>query len=165
MSMHREEEMYRRMIKKTISMRSLLLSVFLLLMIFPLTIAVITYNKENEVSQKQVSQYLLQTVEQTQRALDANLAEVDRLTWPLLYQQSLDFLDYPLETPYQLFQANQKFRPVSGRLESSVASGNRSSLCGSCECSGDSSGSGSSGDSTECGAANIHLIRDYEQTG
>jgi two-component system sensor histidine kinase YesM len=100
------------MIKKTISIRSLLLSVFLLLMIFPLTVAIITYKKENEISQKQVSQYLLQTVEQTQRALDANLAEIDRLTWPLLYQQSLDFLDSPLETPYQLFQANQKFRDM-----------------------------------------------------
>ncbi|WP_187274107.1 sensor histidine kinase [Paenibacillus sp. N3.4] len=100
------------MIKKTISIRSLLLSVFLLLMIFPLTVAIITYKKENEISQKQVSQYLLQTVEQTQRALDANLAEIDRLTWPLLYQQSLDFLDNSLETPYQLFQANQKFRDM-----------------------------------------------------
>ncbi|KIL40103.1 hypothetical protein SD70_15600 [Gordoniibacillus kamchatkensis] len=95
-----------------ISIRSLLLSVFLLLMIFPLTVAVITYKKENEISQKQVSQYLLQTVEQTQRALDANLAEIDRLTWPLLYQQSLDFLDSPLESAYQLFQANQKFRDM-----------------------------------------------------
>ncbi|UJF34869.1 sensor histidine kinase [Paenibacillus hexagrammi] len=100
------------MLKKTISIRSLLLSVFLLLMIFPLIVAVITYKKENEVAQKQVSQYMLQTVEQTQRALDANLAEIDRLTWPLLYQQSLDFLDYPLTTPYQLFQANQKFREM-----------------------------------------------------
>ncbi|MEK8130005.1 sensor histidine kinase [Paenibacillus filicis] len=100
------------MFKKTISIRSLLLSVFLLLMIFPLTVMIITYKKENEISQKQVSQYLLQTVEQTQRALHANLSEIDRLTWPLLYQQSLDFLDSPLETPYQLFQANQKFRDM-----------------------------------------------------
>ncbi|WP_041048464.1 sensor histidine kinase [Gordoniibacillus kamchatkensis] len=100
------------MFNRMISIRSLLLSVFLLLMIFPLTVAVITYKKENEISQKQVSQYLLQTVEQTQRALDANLAEIDRLTWPLLYQQSLDFLDSPLESAYQLFQANQKFRDM-----------------------------------------------------
>jgi len=70
-----------------------------------------------------MSQYLLQTVEQTQRALDANLSEIDRLTWALLYEQSLDFLNAPRESSYQLFEANQKFKNLMysnlfrGRLE------------------------------------------------
>ncbi len=101
-----------------------MLSVFLLLMIFPLVvITYITYKKENEIFQKQMSQYLLQTVEQTHRALDANLSEIDRLTWTLLYEQSLDFLKGPLDSPYRLFDANQRFKELvysnlfRGRLE------------------------------------------------
>jgi two-component system sensor histidine kinase YesM len=98
-------------VSKLISIRTILLSVFLLLMILPLVvITYITYKKENELFQKQVSQYLLQTVGQTQRALDANLSEIDRLTWTLLYEQSLDFLNGPLDSSYPLFEANQKFK-------------------------------------------------------
>ena len=65
----------------------------------------------------------MQTVAQTQRALDANLSEIDRLTWTLLYEQSLDFINGPLDSPYRLFDANQKFKSMvysnlfRGRLE------------------------------------------------
>ncbi|NOV01448.1 sensor histidine kinase [Paenibacillus planticolens] len=111
-------------VSKLISIRTILLSVFLLLMIFPLVvITYITYKKENELFQKQMSHYLLQTVGQTQRALDANLSEIDRLTWTLLYEQSLDFLNGPLDSSFQLFEANQKFKNMvysnlfRGRLE------------------------------------------------
>lgn len=93
-------------------------------MISPLVvITYITYKKENELFQTQMSQYLLQTVAQTQRALDANLSEIDRLTWTLLYEQSLDFINGPLDSPYRLFDANQKFKSMvysnlfRGRLE------------------------------------------------
>lgn len=110
--------------RKPISIRTILLSIFLLLMIFPLVvITYVTYKKEADLSQKQMSQYLLQTVEQSHRALDANLAEIDRLTWALLYEQSLQFIDGSLDSPYLLFDANQKFKNLvysqlfRGRLE------------------------------------------------
>ncbi|MDB4865807.1 MAG: sensor histidine kinase [Cohnella sp.] len=100
-------------LSKPISIRTLLLAVFLLLMIFPMVvITFVTYKKENQIFQSQVSQYLAQTVEQTGRALDANLTEIDRLTWPLLYQRQLDFLEAPLHTPYQLQEANRKFQQM-----------------------------------------------------
>lgn len=70
---------------------------------------IITYNKQNEIVQNQVSQFIQQSVEQIKRATDTNLNEIDRLTWSLLYQQSLDFLDIPLNTSYQLNEANRKF--------------------------------------------------------
>ncbi|SDD84526.1 Histidine kinase-, DNA gyrase B-, and HSP90-like ATPase [Paenibacillus sp. UNCCL117] len=98
---------------RPISIRAMLLTVFLLLMLFPLiVITYITYEKQNGIFQKQVSQYLLQTVSQTQRALEADLKEIDRLTWPLLYQRPLDFLDTPINTPYLLQEANQKFKEL-----------------------------------------------------
>ncbi|WP_169306730.1 cache domain-containing sensor histidine kinase [Cohnella pontilimi] len=100
-------------LSKPISIRTLLLAVFLLLMIFPMVvITFVIYTKENQIFQSQVSQYLSQTVQQTERALDANLTEIDRLTWPLLYQQQLDFLEGPLHTPYQLQEANRKFQQM-----------------------------------------------------
>ncbi|MDQ0873904.1 two-component system sensor histidine kinase YesM [Paenibacillus sp. V4I3] len=111
-------------VSKLISIRTILLSVLLLFMISPLVvITYITYKKENKLFQTQMSQYLLQTVAQTQRALDANLSEIDRLTWTLLYEQSLDFINGPLDSPYRLFDANQKFKSMvysnlfRGRLE------------------------------------------------
>ncbi|WP_123042902.1 sensor histidine kinase [Cohnella candidum] len=98
---------------KPISIRTLLLSIFLLLMIFPMVvITFVTYKKENQIFQDQVSQFLAQTVEQTGKVLDANLTEIDRLTWSLLYQRQLDFLDSPLHTPYQLQEANRKFQQM-----------------------------------------------------
>jgi two-component system sensor histidine kinase YesM len=98
---------------KPISIRTLLLSIFLLLMIFPMVvITFVTYKKENQIFQDQVSQFLAQTVQQTGKALDANLTEIDRLTWSLLYQRHLDFLDSPLNTPYQLQEANRKFQQM-----------------------------------------------------
>lgn len=77
-----------------LSIRTILISVFLLLMIFPMiVITVVTYHKQNQIFQDQVSQYLLQTIQQTHRALDANLGEIDRMTWPLVYRQSLGFMN------------------------------------------------------------------------
>ena len=110
----------------SVSIRTLLLGAFLTLMLIPfLVIALITYHKENQIIQKQTSQFLLQTVEQTQRAMDANLAEIDRLTWALLYEQSsdLDFLNGSFGSPYQIFEASQRFKGkiytdlFRGRLE------------------------------------------------
>lgn len=101
------------LLNRPISIRTMLLTVFLLLMLFPLVvITYIIYEKENEIYQKQVSQYLLQTVSQTQRVLESDLTEIDRLTWPLLYQHSLDFLDASYNTPYLLMEANQKFKEL-----------------------------------------------------
>jgi two-component system sensor histidine kinase YesM len=98
---------------KPISIRTLLLAVFLLFMIFPLVvITFVTYKKENQILQNQVGQYLSQSLQQTGRALDANLTEIDRLTWPLLYQRSLDFLEDPIQTPYQLQEAKRKFQKM-----------------------------------------------------
>ena len=80
-------------------------------MILPLIImTLITYNKENEIFQKQVSQLIQQSVEQIKNTLDTNLNEIDRLTWSLLYQQKLDFIDNPLDTTYQLNEANRRFK-------------------------------------------------------
>lgn len=100
-----------RQAKKPISIRRMLLSVFFLLMVLPLTVvASITYKKENDSFQSRVSQLILQTVEQTERSLDNNLAEIDHLTWSLLYRQPLDFLDSSLDSDYQLLEANRKFK-------------------------------------------------------
>ncbi|MFB9273766.1 cache domain-containing sensor histidine kinase [Cohnella cellulosilytica] len=98
-------------LSKPISIRTLLLFIFLLLMIVPMVvITFVTYKKENQIFQSQVGQFLAQTVQQTGKALDANLTEIDRLTWSLLYQRQLDFLDSPLHTPYQLQEANRQFQ-------------------------------------------------------
>ncbi len=94
-----------------ISIRTILISTFLLLMVFPMiVITYVTYKKENEIFRDQVSGFMLQTVQQTQHALDANLEEIDRLTWPLLYSNSLQFVNERMDTPYKLVQATQRFR-------------------------------------------------------
>lgn len=98
---------------KPVSIRTLLLVVFLLLMLLPVfAFTYIIYIKENEIYRNQVSQYLLQTVEQTQRLLEADLSEIDRLIWPLLYQHPLDFLNEPINSQYLLQEANQKFKEL-----------------------------------------------------
>jgi two-component system sensor histidine kinase YesM len=89
----------------------MLISSFLLLMIFPMIIVMfLAYNEENRIFQEQVSGYLEQTLQQTHRALDANLSEMDRMIWPILYREPFDFLEAPLDSPYNLIQATQKFR-------------------------------------------------------
>ncbi|WP_373233096.1 hypothetical protein [Cohnella sp.] len=96
---------------RTVSIRSILLTAILFLMIFPLVvITFITYQKQNDLFQNQASQFVQQSVAQTKSTLDTNLNEIDRLTWSLLYQQSLDFIDAPLDTTYQLNEANRKFK-------------------------------------------------------
>jgi Predicted signal transduction protein with a C-terminal ATPase domain len=93
-----------------ISIRTLLLVVFLFLMLLPvIAFTYIIYIKEIEVYRGQVSRYLLQTVEQTQRLLEADLMEIDRLISPLLYEHPLDFLEESIYTSYQRQEANQKF--------------------------------------------------------
>lgn len=80
-------------------------------MIIPLFVnTLMTYNKENEIIQAQASQFIQQSVSQIKGTLDTNLSEIDRLTWSILYQQDLDFLDRPLNTDYELNEANRAFR-------------------------------------------------------
>ncbi|MED4780982.1 sensor histidine kinase [Brevibacillus choshinensis] len=96
---------------KSISIRTLLIIAFLFMMIFPLIILTFAnYKKQNDTYKEQVSSFLLQTVQQTHRSLDANLSEVDRQTWPLLYQESLDFVREPAHTQYSYIQASKLFR-------------------------------------------------------
>ncbi|QMV41276.1 sensor histidine kinase [Cohnella cholangitidis] len=96
---------------RTVSIRSILLTAILFLMIFPLVvITFITYQKQNDLFQNQASQFVQQSVAQTKSTLDTNLNEIDRLTWSLLYQQSLEFIAAPLDTTYQLNEANRKFK-------------------------------------------------------
>ncbi|WP_165452741.1 sensor histidine kinase [Paenibacillus thalictri] len=96
---------------RQISIRTVLISCFLALMIFPMiVITIVTYHKENEIFQNQVSRFLLQTVVQTSRSLDANLAEMDRLTWPILYREPFDFLAKPGDSSYELVKAAEKFK-------------------------------------------------------
>jgi two-component system sensor histidine kinase YesM len=93
------------------SIRTILISSFLLLMIFPIiVITLVTYHKENTIFQDQVSRFLLQTVQQTNRSLDANLSEMDRLTWPILYREPLDFLAKPGDSSYEIVKAAGQFK-------------------------------------------------------
>jgi len=96
---------------KHVSIRTILISTFLLLMVFPMiVITYVTYKKENQIFRDQVSRFMLQTVQQTQHALDANLEEIDRLTWPLLYSNTMQFVGDPMDTSYQVVQETQRFR-------------------------------------------------------
>lgn len=92
-------------------------------MIFPLVVmTLITYHKQNEIFRSQFSQLIQQSVEQIKNTVDTNLNEIDRLTWSLLYQQTLDFTGGHFDTTYQLNEANRLFREkvysdlFSGRL-------------------------------------------------
>ncbi len=93
------------------SIRTALMLSFLLLMVFPMiVITYVTYSNENHLYKDQVSQYLLQTVQQAHRSLDANLREIDRLTWSILYQDTLDFLYKPQQNVYDTVQSTEAFR-------------------------------------------------------
>ncbi|NOU97037.1 HAMP domain-containing protein [Paenibacillus sp. LMG 31456] len=97
--------------RKLASIRTILITSLLVLMIFPIIIiTLVTYYKEKSIFQDLVSRFLLQTVQQTNRSLEANLSEMDRLTWPILYREPLDFLAKPGESSYEIVKATGQFK-------------------------------------------------------